>query len=419
MALPSDSVPSFLRSKLEEIAWEQNFVGGTYAIRFEPGSKVGDGFIGQVIRATIRGDRLLDGKLMSDQVLSLICKIPLVDPVQREKFNSMLLFEREVLVYNEVLPEFERIQLARGLWRGDEVGFWNFPRCYWASFDADRGESMLIMEDLGERQLELKDKFVLVDYDHVKLLTVVLGKLNACSFALKEQKPEVFQKVKRLNDLLSVVMMTEQTKPLAPRNCELAASIFNSEDELRWKQKFLSLKNCLWEKTLKLMESQKAEPYGAFNHGDCWTNNVMFGYDIASKQVREVVLLDWQMARYSSPILDLISFVYLCGEVNLRREHFDDLIRTFYDAFATTFRALGGNPEKSFPFETIGQHMKLFGAQVLTMATFAFPILAQLPQQFFESEGNRLKDEFQPQFQRYQQLMKDIVHDSEHFDDLE
>lgn len=419
MALPPDSIPSYLRSKLEEIVWEQNFVGGTYTIRFEPGSKVGDGFIGEVIRATIRGDRLVDGKLINDEVLSLICKVPLDDPVQREKFNSMLLFEREVLVYKEVLPEFERMQLARGLWRGDEVGFWNFPRCYWASFDADRGESMLIMEDLGKRQLVLKNKFVLVDYDHVKVLAVALGKLNACSFALKEQKPEVFEKVKRLNDLLSVLMMTEQMKPLAPRNCELAASVFDGEDEVHWKKKFLSLKNCLWEKTLELLKSDKAEPYGALNHGDCWTNNVMFGYDKTTRKVQEIVLLDWQMARYSSPILDLTSFLYLCGEPNLRRELFDDVIRTFHNAFSTTFLALGGDPEKSFPFEAIKQQIKLFGAQVLSMATFAYPLLAQLPQEFFESEDNRFKDEFQSQFQLYQKYMKDMAHDSEHFDDLE
>ncbi|EAT35122.1 AAEL012679-PA [Aedes aegypti] len=420
--MSNPSVPSYVRSKLEEIAWDHSFVGGTYEIRFEPGSKTGDGFIGQMVRATIRGDRLLDGtKLLRDQELKLICKIPLDDPVQREKFNSMLLFEREVLVYNEVLPEFERLQLARGLWRGDEVGFWNFPRCYWASFDADQGESMLIMEDLVERDLELKDKYVLVDYDHVKVLMVALGKMNACSFALREQKPEVFERFKRLNDLLSIVMMTEQTKPLARRNCELAASIFIEEDadERRWRDRFLELKDCIWEKTETLMASQKAEPYGAFNHGDCWTNNVMFGYDKSTNRVQEIVLLDWQMARYGSPILDLLSFLYLCGEIDLRREHFNDLIDTFYTSFAKTFRALGGQPEKSFPFEAIHEQMKLFGAQVLTMSTFAFPILSQLPEEFFDKTADRSKAEFQPQFNRYKQLMKDICRDSAHFDDLE
>ncbi|XP_062712320.1 uncharacterized protein LOC109428074 [Aedes albopictus] len=422
MSNPLLVVPAYVRSKLEEIAWEHSFVGGTYEICLEPGSKVGDGFIGQMVRATIRGDRLVDGdRLLRDQVMRLICKVPLEDPIQREKFNSMLLFEREVLVYNEVLPEFERLQLAKGLWRGDDVGFWNFPRCYWASFDAEQGESMLIMEDLVERGLELKDKYVLVDYDHVKVLMVALGKMNACSFALREQKPEVFEKIKRLDDLLSVIMMTEQTKPLSRRNCDLAASIFNEEDmkEKRWKNNFSSLKDCIWEKTQKLMASQKVEPYGAFNHGDCWTNNVMFGYDKATNSVQEIVLLDWQMARYGSPIMDLLSFLYLCGEIDLRREHFNDLLQTFYNAFATTFRALGGQPEKSFPFEAIHAQMKLFGAQVVTMSTFAFPILSKLPDEFFRKNADRTKEEFQPQFCRYQQLMKDICRDSEHFEDLE
>ena len=41
------------------------------------------------------------------------------------------------------------------------------------------------------------------------------------------------------------------------------------------------------------------------NHGDLWTNNLMFKYDEAENPI-DAVLLDFQFTSYGSPALDLI-----------------------------------------------------------------------------------------------------------------
>ncbi|XP_053697866.1 uncharacterized protein LOC128744707 [Sabethes cyaneus] len=414
-----DVLPKFALAKLAQIAGEHGFLPDAYQIDCTPGSNDGDGYIARIVRVTIRGQRCKDGVAKADQELSLICKFPFDDHQQREKFNSMLLFEREVYVYREVLPELTKIQLDHGLKQGDDVGFWSFPHCYWGMFDKEQQESILILEDLKARGLEMKDKNVPSDYEHVETLMIALGKLNACSFALKEQRPDIFEKVKKLDDLLCTVMTTEQTKTLARRNCELAASIYTGDNETDkyWRDKFLSLKDSLWDKTRTRIAGQRAEPYAALNHGDCWINNVMYGYDQTTGKVKEIVMLDWQMARYSSPALDFTNFIYLCGQISLRREKFNDLIKTFYGAFSTTLEKLGGQPSRSLPLETVLLHVQKFGAQVLALGTFAMPIMTKLPEEFFEND-NRYKQEFKPQLTVYTNMMKDFISDCGKFDEL-
>ncbi|XP_055610007.1 uncharacterized protein LOC129756955 [Uranotaenia lowii] len=408
--MASNHLPAYALEKVKQIATEHGFTEGSYRLETEPGPL--NGFIGQMVRVSIQDDD-------TGKKLTLMCKVPLEDRDLRERFNSMALFEREIFVYREIFPELERIQLEHGLRKDDPDGFWNYPSCYWASYDGEREEAILIMEDLRERDLELKNFLVPLDFDHCRAVFEVLGRLNACSFALKEQKPKVFAKIKKLNDLLCTAMMTSQTKPLSNRNCKLAASVFTEENEIHLRDKLLSLKDCIWERTKILMDSDKAEPYGAFNHGDCWTNNIMFGYDPVTKTPADVVLLDFQMARYSSPVLDFIGLLMNCGEVNLRRERFESLVDAFYRSFCATFRKLGGDPVKSFPYKAIEEQLKRFGAQTFAMGTFCMPILAQLEPEFFEdSDKNRILDKYRNKWEHYEQLIRDLVHDTERFDDL-
>uniref|UniRef100_A0A182TQB9 CHK kinase-like domain-containing protein n=1 Tax=Anopheles melas TaxID=34690 RepID=A0A182TQB9_9DIPT len=192
---------------------EEGFAPEQFSVQYEPGSKSGDGYIGLIVRARF---------ISSVQpTLSVICKFPPEDRQQRERFNAMLLFERELFIYQHVLPAFEELQLQHGIDRKDETYFGNYPKCYHAYCDSDRGEAVLILEDLLAHQrppMKLLDQYVPVDYDHVRVLMEALGRFNACSFALKHHRPEMFEKLRQLNDLLSVVLDTEQTRPLTPRN---------------------------------------------------------------------------------------------------------------------------------------------------------------------------------------------------------
>ncbi|XP_035897710.1 uncharacterized protein LOC118505683 isoform X1 [Anopheles stephensi] len=403
------SVPAYVQEALLIVAQEQGFVRDHFSTEYELGSKSGDGYIGLIVRA-----RFVSAGRPS---LSVICKFPPEDPQQRKRFNAMLLFERETFIYQRILPAFEEIQLQHGVTRRDETYFGSYPKCFHAYCDAERGEAVLILEDLVAPQrppMKLLDQYIPVDYEHVRVLMIALGKLNACSFALKHHRPELFDEIRQLSDVLSIVLDTEQTKPLTPRNCQLAASAFDPQKEPTRHRELLDLAQSMWPRTGAHIRGERAEPYAALNHGDCWTNNVMFGYD-ADGRVNDVCLFDWQMARYGSPALDYTLFIFLCGELELRREKLDSLVAEFYNAFSTSLAQLGGDPEKAMPRVELEKQFVQFGRLALAMGTYALPNFAQLPAEICENPAVYQTDK---RLQHYYTVMRELVKDVDQFEKI-
>ncbi|XP_052891001.1 uncharacterized protein LOC128299168 [Anopheles moucheti] len=403
------SVPAYVQERLLIVAEKEGFVRNHFTIEYEQGSKSGDGYIGLIARARIVNP--------SRRELTLICKFPPEDPHQRKRFNAMLLFEREAFIYQRILPAFDEIQLQHGVKHQEANYFGNYPKCYHAFCDVERGEAVIILEDLMDPQrppMKLLDQYVPVDYEHVRVLMKALGRFNACSFALKRHRPQLFEHIRQLNDLLSIVLDTEQTRPLTDRNCHLAASAFDPQQEADYHRAMLDLSRSMWPRTGAHIRGVRAEPFAALNHGDCWTNNVMFGYD-ANGRVNDVCLFDWQMARYGSPVLDYTLFIFLCGERDLRRDMFNSLIDEFYSSFSASLLQLGGYPEKDLPRDELQKQFIQFGALALSMGTYALPNLAQLTTEICENPGKHQTDK---RLQYYSTLMRELVKDSDQFDKI-
>ncbi|XP_052869537.1 uncharacterized protein LOC128275166 [Anopheles cruzii] len=409
MSPTSVVVPVYVRERVLTVAGEQGF-GSDVTITYEPGSSTGDGYIGQIVRAWLTD---------SQCSMPIICKFPPVDREQREQFNAMLVFEREHFIYQRVLPAFADLQHQHGLSHADDQYFGNYAKCYHTYCDTEREEALLVLEDLtapDRAALKKLDAYEPIDYDHVYVLMVALGKLNACSFALKQHRPELFRELQQLNDLLSVILDTEQLRHLTPRHCQLAASAFDEADDPVHRQQLLDLAVDMWHRTGEHIRGDRAEPYAALNHGDCWTNNVMFGYGDSGRAAK-ICLFDWQLARYSSPVLDFVLFIYLCGQRDLRQaEKFASLVQAFYDSFAATLRRLGGDPESTLPQKELHKQTKRFGRLALSMGTYALPNFAKLPDEVRVNPEHHRDD---LRLQKYYKLMRELVEDTDLFDRFE
>jgi len=142
-----------------------------------------------------------------EKKLEVVIKLPPFNKARRNDFGSMDLFKREVFMYNEVLPEFVKFQRERNIDEAD--GFYNIPKCYFAEFNVERDDSAIIMEDLRENGCKMWDKYQPINMEHAKLLLTALGRFHAVSFALKAQKPEIFDKFKEMKDYLFLEMFAE------------------------------------------------------------------------------------------------------------------------------------------------------------------------------------------------------------------
>lgn len=236
----------------------------------------------------------------------------------------------------QVLPYFRQFEESKGVVL-EENGFTEYPKCY-RTIDKVLDECILL-EDLSVRDFRIVDRFTEdITATHAKLVMETLGKFHAISFALKDQKPEKF------NELAS--NMTEHfirrddnlLRGYFDKQAECASSVlFGEEDaDVIVKVKKLFETNAL-EVASDCLDPEPTGSASVIAHGDTWQNNTMFKYDQQGKPV-EVSLLDWQVSRCSSPIIDIVYFVFCCTTKKLRDAHYDDFLNTYHESLSLNIR---------------------------------------------------------------------------------
>lgn len=99
------------------------------------------------------------------------------------------------------------------------------------------------------------------------------------------------------------------------------------------------LTNSMGKSYPKVCQTVKPNPEDkllVLNHGDCHNNNMLFKKDPATGQVNEHVFVDLQITRFGSPNLDISYFMYTSVKPKIRRAHFEELMRHYYDTFEAT-----------------------------------------------------------------------------------
>lgn len=269
-------VPLYAINALHRIAQEEGFTN--YVIDYDRGSNLGDGFVAEIVRAKINGTQLVKG-VQEDSELVLVLKLPPENKARREQMG-MNVFEREVVVYNEILPMFQKFQQDKGLKPGQ--GFVSFPKCYYASYDKEKDEAVVIMEDIRKKGFKMLNKYKTLDYPHAQAVLETVAQFHGLSLAVKDQCPAIFEKFKGLKDAMTEGMMTDLMKTMTKASCEKAIGALEPHEE-NIKQKLLAFGENVVDIIHSCTNGELTEPYTVINHGDCWTNNIMFKYEVCSK----------------------------------------------------------------------------------------------------------------------------------------
>ncbi|XP_058825475.1 uncharacterized protein LOC131685632 [Topomyia yanbarensis] len=359
-------LPAYVEECVASIAPEQGFTPGEFSIVLDRNSDC-EGLIGEIHKATV---------LEGEREMHLLCKVPPLDPVRKLQFNSVNLFVREIDVYANLLPTMFEFQRQKGVTDELETGFFNVPRCFLTHFDAARDEALILMEDLRVRGFAMWNKMEPINYEHARLLMIQLGRFHALSLAMKDQRPDLFVACKVSDEMLPAMRENEQLMGMFAAALDAAISILDPADEkASWKMN--GLRNDFFGVLQNCMDTERAEPYAVLNHGDCWVNNLLFRYKDGAP--REVVLVDWQLARYGSPALDLLYFLFCCTDASFREKHYDEMIRIYYTALKDLLEELGSEAVDVFPLTALLRQLKTFGKFAIIMTAVDVPILCTDP----------------------------------------
>lgn len=259
---------------LESVAKDEGFVD--FTLEHSSGSNIGDGFMGIMQRVLIRGRR--NGR---QEVHPVMLKMPPTNKVRQQQFKSAVLFEREIKMYQHVLPLFVEFQQSHGLTPEGEVGFFGFPKCYATVCEPELNRFALVMEDLRAKNYAMFDKLKSIDMNHCQLIMEELAKYHAVSFALHDQRPETFEQFYTLEDVF-VEHMIKGNKEMMQTFYDFALDrVVNSldDDETELKTLIRKVNGNLAEQLdtcVTLRPDRRAT--SVINHGDCWNNNMMYLY---------------------------------------------------------------------------------------------------------------------------------------------
>lgn len=292
-------LPEFVRLLVNGIANTEGF--NEFTVETQPGSKHGDNFIGVIVSIIITGTRTNFRAPAAEEKekLYLLCKLPPATEARRQEFQSARNFKREVLMYSKVLPLFEKFQREKGL--TEKECFLAYPKCYAAIADEKKNQFVVIMEDLRQRDFVMWPKNKVPPVDHSYLVMEKFAKLHAISFALKDQRPEVFQKFREMTDIFHYFLESKSILKVMELGSERAIKVLENPEHAKILEE---VKENLITYFDEYSTPEYFEPFAVINHGDSWNNNIMYQYD-------EGVGLKKKRYSYAEPPLTLFSFCFI------------------------------------------------------------------------------------------------------------
>lgn len=234
------------------------------------------------------------------------------------------------------MPYYRAFEESKGI-IVEESGFKEYPKCY-QTIDLDLHECLL-MEDLCVRGFKAFDRQKHdITVDHVHLFLRALAKYHAISLALNDQQPQKFQE-----------FASNCPEIFIRRDNVIYREYFNNQTDLvintiigdKYPDLLVKLKNLYSKETIEvvldLIDAESKEAAVVISYGDPNLNNAFFKHDKTGKPI-EICLLDWQMTRLASPVIDFLHYIFVCTTKTLRDAHYDSFLKVYYENLSTHLR---------------------------------------------------------------------------------
>ncbi|CAG9793174.1 unnamed protein product [Diatraea saccharalis] len=325
-----------------------------------PGSKRGDNYTSMVYRITLKGIRrhIEPGSNESEDPWesSIIYKCLPESVHLRDAFKSDELFCNEVAFYNKIWPSLSSFQK---LW-DVKTPFKSIPKCYLAQSDT------VVLKDLKRLGFVMPDRRQGLSIEQCYFVLKHLAQFHALSLAMKCHNPEEFYELLNVQDGLSEVFFVSENEDYYRNYYKEAAlnaiSMVETEmgdftDKERYLEKFRQF--CSEETLFKTMVDL-----------------------VTPKEPLAMYLVDFQLARYASPALDLAYVTYLCLERSQREEHLTSLLEYYTDELHRRLLEMGDEESvfytsltRDIMYEMLQEEFKRCARFALGIALDMYPIM--------------------------------------------
>ncbi|KAL3287552.1 hypothetical protein HHI36_002020 [Cryptolaemus montrouzieri] len=258
-------------------------------------------------------------KRESKEIINLIVKKSKIDFTSNSELDFIDLYKNEINLYSKIVPYFQNMLKEK-----HAEPFKNIPKCYGTVSEDNR--YIIILENLKIKNYKLHDITKPFDLVHVKLVLEAYANWHALSFALKDQDPRAFEKLKEYNKGFANSKTIDFFISTIYKEIDYVVEIYEKK-KMRSDiiEKLKILKGNFKDLCIETFRGSD-EDYEVIRHGDCWNNNFLFHYKEENADPDEVVIIDWN-----------------------ELDHLDNLLKFYYDTLSRKLIELGSNPDKCFP----------------------------------------------------------------------
>ncbi|XP_049791913.1 uncharacterized protein LOC126199182 [Schistocerca nitens] len=283
--------------------------------------------------------------LRDGQTLYLVGKFMPRTEAQKAAFDSAKTFVKEIHAYRSINVELIKLQRERGV--PEEEVCDPMPRYYGSRVNiADDDSSgaddnaVLLLQNLTRSGYQMRDQKKGLDLSHARLLVKRVAQFQASAVALRLLKPQVFSSL--IDGRCTFAGMG------AEGNRQFSNSLmehFKSFPEVApYYDRLRAINDRVCDISLEKLWAEVVEPYASLSHNDLWVNNMMFLYDVSGNPT-SVKFFDFQTLTYSSPVRDLIFFLYTSVRHDLVRNSVDELTVLYYESFVVWLKKMGCSTE--------------------------------------------------------------------------
>ena len=240
----------------------------------------------------------------NDGPSSVVLKVAATDPASRQTGLALGLYEREVRFYTDIAPN---------------LGGGPVATCYSAGFDPGTGAFHLLLGDAAPAVVgdELRGATI----EQAMLALAELARLHAPAFgdASMAQADWLNRDAPMNQGLIATLyagFLDRYGDRIAPEHREVCERLVGSFDAY-------------------LEAESAADRLMGLVHGDYRLDNMLFGQPEAD---RPLTVVDWQTVTWGPAMTDVAYFLGCALPSDVRREHYDALLRAYHDALGPDTR---------------------------------------------------------------------------------
>lgn len=316
-----------------------------YSLTLSSGLDENKNFCGVIIRAQVKG-RNNGSEFCSHYIIK--CAPP--GDVIRTTLPVRNAYVMEMYVYSKVFQEFSTIQQEHHILKPIKP----YP-AYYTSLSTERQE-MIVLENVKELGYRHHSQNQPLDYEHILLVVKQYAQLHALSYAIRQQKPELFEEfAANTQNHFWKHFKYEGVLMVIQHRIDNALKALDPVVNKPLYEKFSSFAENVVSIVTDKINSKKQ--HQVISHIDCGISNLLFKYDPISNFPTDVCMLDWQHTRLDSPAVDLVTFIFSVTD-ETSRKRYDELILEYHKSLCSFLRELGCDGEKLFPFDALQKELK-------------------------------------------------------------